>query len=127
MLGFGAHLTGEMTMESLSEAHLVSQQPYEIHGVMAAELGPYPRAYEFKVRAIANHDKGGDGSWAWLKLFYDGTEVGEQTDNNGGFNQTSLHVDYDFYLSAGSTAQLRIATENQGATLEDHGFEFWWA
>lgn len=114
-------------MESLSEANFVNNQPYQMHGVYAAELGPYERAYTFRVRAFAYHDKGGDGSSARLTLYYDGAEVGESVDDNGGFNETTVHVEYEFYLAAGGTAQLRFTTENHKATLETFGFDFWWS
>ena len=95
---------------------------------MTAELGPYIRNIQFKVRTFTRHIDGGDSSTASMQLFYDDKMVGEHADQH--FHTADLKVEYAFFLSAGSTADLRIATTNKGATVDPdpdkHGFDLWW-
>ena len=91
----------------------------------AAELGPYEKSYDCKIRAFTTHTGGGDDSTAMMRLLYDGGPVGEAFDQS--FNVANLEVPYSFHLSLGSTVGVAIVTENHIATIAVHGFRLTWS
>lgn len=112
-------------MSTLAEDVLATEGgPHHMPGIYAAELGPYRTAFRFRIQAYTKHVKGGDPAKASMTLHYQGDEVGSARDEN--FDRTELKVNYDFFLEAGRTAALRIATENEKATVTGNGFYFWW-
>jgi hypothetical protein len=92
-------------------------------GVRATELGSFDFPVRIRLRAFTAHDGGGDSSTAWMKLFYDGVLVGEDSDRH--FNAADLKVRYEVDIDRGNTADFRIESGNQGATERRYGFEFW--
>lgn len=110
--------------EAVINANMGAEHPWDLPDVYAAEFGPYAIDVTFRARAYTQHTGGSDGSTAWMKLYYNGAQVGEASDQH--FNTANLEADYDFYLTANSTAELRIDTGNRGATVATHGFQFTW-
>ena len=86
----------------------------------AVKFGPYREPVRIELRAYSNHHQGNGSSTAWMKLYYDGDEVGS---HNGTGDPIPLQIAYYVYLETGTGASFRLDTSNKISTIRDFGFE----